>query len=68
MLKKLLFFSGRVGAPPIQEFTSNFRAGRRADGAPPGAEIQIFQISKILKKLKNCFNKYITWKSDQEEF
>ena len=37
-------------------------------GAPPGAEIQIFEISKILKKLKNCFNKYIRWKSDQEEF
>ena len=43
-------------------------SGRRAVGAPPGAEIQIFQISKILKNLKNCFNKYITWKSDQEEF
>ena len=37
-------------------------------GAPIGAKIKIFEIFKIMKMLKNCFNKITTWKSDQEEF
>ena len=37
-------------------------------GAPVGAKIQIFEIFKIMKMLKNDFNKITTWKSDQEEF
>ena len=36
--------------------------------APVGAKIQIFEIFKIMKMLKNDFNKIATWKSDQEEF
>ena len=69
MLEKLLFFSGRRadGAPPVGEIRLIFRAARRAIGAPGGAEIQSFQIFKFMKKLKNCFNKHTTWKSDQEE-
>ena len=33
-----------------------------------GAKIQIFENFKIMKMLKNGFNKITTWKSDQEEF
>ena len=66
MLKKLLFFSRRRAAH--KKNSLNIRAARRAVGAPGGAEIQNFEIFKIMKKLKNCFNKHITWKSDQEEF
>ena len=37
-------------------------------GAPVGTKIQNFEIFKIMKMLKNDFNKITTWKSDQEEF
>ena len=37
-------------------------------GAPVGAKIQNFEIFKIMKMLKNDFNKITTRKSDQEEF
>jgi len=40
-----------------------FRADRRAF-----SKIQIFEIFKIMKMLKNAFNKITTWKCDQEEF
>ena len=63
MLKKFIF-----SRRPARVFQLFFISAGEMTGAPVGAKIQIFEIFKIMKMLKNDFNKITTWKSDQEEF
>ena len=74
MLKKFIFSrrqrAGRRGFLSYFLFQpARWPARRqRAGGAPVGAKIQNFEIFKIMKMLKDDFNKITAWKSDQEEF
>ena len=63
MLKNLFFCATwrAYGAPGDAPISAIFFA-------PGGAKTEIFQVLKTMKKLKNSFNKWFTWKSDQEEF
>ena len=61
-MKKFFFLRRR------RAFVSYFLLTVKMTGAPIGAKIQIFEIFKIMKMLKNGFNKITTWISDQEEF
>ena len=61
-VEKIYFF-----APPARRSSRRLKKIAQK-AAPVGAKIQIFEIFKIMKMLKNDFNKITTWKSDQEEF
>ena len=67
MLKKFIF-SRRPARRSARLFKLFFISTGEMTGAPVGAKIQNFEIFKIMKMLKNDFNKITTWKSDQEEF
>jgi len=43
-----------------QDFSDFLCATRRAYGATVGAKTEIFEMSKIMKQLKNSFNKRFT--------
>ena len=70
MLKNLFFAPPGAprGAPMARRVAQQFQRfslrhparHRRAYGAPGGAKIEIFEMSKIMKKLKNSFNKRFT--------